>query len=597
MANITLAGTLRDPNGDLAVGDKVRFTHKSTTGETVKSASSILTIDPTGVYSVDLEYGLILVEYKDARNAQFENLGVATVNGTNPATTIPELLNALVPVSSAELIEFQAILADCVAAKDAAEAAAATVDVVKIPVIYETVALFKASMVEYPDGKTVHLNDRKADFIKITGTGTATGYGIIASTLINQSIVIVQRSTNTIDMYGAANGVNSSAAINEAIAIHEGYLNASSSGYILDAQLNFISGTCTGLKGKGEIDTVFNKAFSGDIIINNNQGATFSDFWIVGDSATYTGGGMYMVSDDSHIERVRITDTDDSTIIFKAQDSTYNTVTDCFLLAANNAYAIRGDGADLSPAPTVRVFTRLKGGGPLVNFAGMNRAILTDSFGTLIGFDANSSKIGLHNNRLTNASSDISVLGLDHNFTGNQLGFGAGFNIKFDATCEAVSFDDSNPISIAGGTNNTCVDNKAIGAVSNTNTIYQPLVDYPFILGGETSNATNGNSSVSARYSRNGRTVNCNFSFVRGSTATEATGNWSLHLPFNSLDVAVGSARIKSSDGTWYDLTIRVFGGSNKAFISFPPAGNMDQTTIPFGLNAQIEASISYILG
>ena len=130
MANITLAGTLRDPNGDLAVGDKIRFTHKSTTGETVKSASSILTIDPTGVYSVDLEYGLILVEYKDARNSQFENLGVATVNGTNPATTIPELLSALVPVSSAELIEFQAILADCVAAKDAAEAAAATLDLI-----------------------------------------------------------------------------------------------------------------------------------------------------------------------------------------------------------------------------------------------------------------------------------------------------------------------------------------------------------------------------------------------------------------------------------------------------------------------------------
>ena len=126
MANITLAGTLRDPNGDLAVGDKIRFTHKSTTGETVKSASSILTIDPTGVYSVDLEYGLVLVEYKDVRNSQFDNLGVATVNGTNPSTTIPELLNALVPVSSAELIEFQAILADCVAAKDAAEAAAAS---------------------------------------------------------------------------------------------------------------------------------------------------------------------------------------------------------------------------------------------------------------------------------------------------------------------------------------------------------------------------------------------------------------------------------------------------------------------------------------
>lgn len=124
MAHITLAGTLLDPTSELAVGDQVRFTHKSTTGETIKSAVSLLTIPPTGDYSIDLQYGLVLVEYKDVRKSQFKNLGVATVNQDNPATSIPELLNALVPVSSAELIEFQAILADCVAAQAAAEAAA-----------------------------------------------------------------------------------------------------------------------------------------------------------------------------------------------------------------------------------------------------------------------------------------------------------------------------------------------------------------------------------------------------------------------------------------------------------------------------------------
>ena len=118
MAHITLAGTLRDPDGSVAVGDKIRFTHNTTTGETVKSAVSILTIDPSGVYSLDLEYGLVLVEYKDSRDASFKNLGVATVNATNPATSIPELLNAVVPVSSAELIEFQTILADCVAVSE-----------------------------------------------------------------------------------------------------------------------------------------------------------------------------------------------------------------------------------------------------------------------------------------------------------------------------------------------------------------------------------------------------------------------------------------------------------------------------------------------
>mgnify|MGYP003639709154 CR=1 FL=1 len=123
MASITLAGTLLDPNGDLAVGDQVRFTHSSTTGQTVKGAVSVITINPSGTYTLPLQYGLVLVEYKDVRSTQFKNLGVATVNSTNTATSIPELLNALVPVSSAELIEFQAILADAVAAKVAAEAA------------------------------------------------------------------------------------------------------------------------------------------------------------------------------------------------------------------------------------------------------------------------------------------------------------------------------------------------------------------------------------------------------------------------------------------------------------------------------------------
>ena len=122
MANITLTGTLLDPNSDLAVGDEIRFTHNSTTGQTVKGAISLVTIGPAGTYSVLLQYGLVLVEYKDIRSTQFKNLGVATVNATNTATSIPELLNALVPVSSAELIEFQAILADAVAAAATSEA-------------------------------------------------------------------------------------------------------------------------------------------------------------------------------------------------------------------------------------------------------------------------------------------------------------------------------------------------------------------------------------------------------------------------------------------------------------------------------------------
>ena len=114
MAFITLQGTLLDPNGSVSIGDELRFTQKSTTGSTLKSAVTLLKLTTLGNYYIDLQYGLVLVEYKDVKNNQFENLGVVTVNQDSAATTLPELLNAIVPPTDAQLLEFQAILADCV---------------------------------------------------------------------------------------------------------------------------------------------------------------------------------------------------------------------------------------------------------------------------------------------------------------------------------------------------------------------------------------------------------------------------------------------------------------------------------------------------
>jgi hypothetical protein len=210
MAHITLSGVLLDPTGEFAVGDKVRFTHKSTTGETIMGAISVLNVPPNGAYSIDLEYGLVFVEYMDYRRGQWCNLGVATVNGTNPATSIPELLNALVPVSSAELIEFQAILADCVTAQTAAELAetaaelaetnaaqsavdaensAQSIDVDNLIQVFDTVTEYQASTDVYNVGKLIRLKDRGALFEIIAGTGTADGYGIIGNTNTTQSAV------------------------------------------------------------------------------------------------------------------------------------------------------------------------------------------------------------------------------------------------------------------------------------------------------------------------------------------------------------------------------------------------------------------------
>jgi len=68
---------------------------------------------------------------------------------------------------------------------------------------FATVALFKVSTIEFPDGKKIHLQDRNANFTKITGTGTADTFSIIASTSINQSVSIVPTSSMSIDVFGA----------------------------------------------------------------------------------------------------------------------------------------------------------------------------------------------------------------------------------------------------------------------------------------------------------------------------------------------------------------------------------------------------------
>lgn len=112
MASINLSGILKDPTGEVAVGDQIRFTHRTTTGDTIKFARSVLIIPPGGDYDIDLEFGNILVEYLDIKDVNYKNLGIVTVNGDSTAVTLPELLLAIVPPTDEQLLEFQNILAE-----------------------------------------------------------------------------------------------------------------------------------------------------------------------------------------------------------------------------------------------------------------------------------------------------------------------------------------------------------------------------------------------------------------------------------------------------------------------------------------------------
>lgn len=131
MASIHLQGTLVDSLGEIDVGAIMTFTHLTATGETIPTTKVDLIIPPNGFYSIDVEYGQIRIDYTTRFTQRF--IATVIVNQDSTATSIPELLNAAVPVTPPVILEMQDILADAVAAANTSEAFAdqlTTVDLI-----------------------------------------------------------------------------------------------------------------------------------------------------------------------------------------------------------------------------------------------------------------------------------------------------------------------------------------------------------------------------------------------------------------------------------------------------------------------------------
>ena len=122
MASVNLTGTLTNPEGEPDEGAIVKFTLLTTTGTTVSSSKSQLEVPQDGLYDIDIVYGNLRVDYIN-EDGSTRFVSIVTVNGDTTATSLPELLNASVPPTDSQLLEFQAILAACIAAQAASETA------------------------------------------------------------------------------------------------------------------------------------------------------------------------------------------------------------------------------------------------------------------------------------------------------------------------------------------------------------------------------------------------------------------------------------------------------------------------------------------
>jgi hypothetical protein len=119
MANITLTGLFKDSLGAVDVGAVITFTHETTTGETLATTKSEIVVSPSGAYTITLEYGQIRIDYTTRYTERF--IATVIVNGDTTATSLPELLNAAVPVTPAVILQMQGILSDAQAAATTSE--------------------------------------------------------------------------------------------------------------------------------------------------------------------------------------------------------------------------------------------------------------------------------------------------------------------------------------------------------------------------------------------------------------------------------------------------------------------------------------------
>lgn len=394
-------------------------------------------------------------------------------------------------------------------------------------------------------------------------------------------------------------------SIQTAIDTARGLVRLAAGTWKIDRQI-VIRGNCTGLVGDGMYLTILKKAFNGDCISSHASGAHISDLDVEGHGAAYAGGGIVPLGYNTVIERVRINGTKDSPIVFNAAvgtnlgSGTYSHINDCFLLPLEprTTFAARSNGADESIRPTCRSFSNISGGGALVDFSGMNYAVLRDSLGTNVKFDSNSAKIVMQGNRITATAGgkDITIYGKDHVISANLWTFAAGKTVIIDSTCTNILFSDSNPISSGSSYLGSPAITADVGDPYPNNVSTQ-LKAYNAGWHGSTSNPVLGNAVVAAFYRLDGRLCHVNLRIVVGTTTNVGAGTYAFDLPFKAQVASLGNALLKTSHGTAFACTAEVGDGSNHALIwRSGDSTSFASTTMAIGAGAVIELAMTYLV-
>ena len=297
MASVNLSGTLTNPEGEPDEGAIVKFTLLTTTGNTVSSSKSQLEVPQDGLYDIDIVYGNLRVDYIN-EDGSTRFVAIVTVNGDTVATSLPELLNAVVPPTNAQLLQFQAILADAVTAKTGAElaetgavaaeagAVAAAADIVNIrrETVHNISILTDAvANTDIAVGDAINLAERTAgngggamwDVVLASGV-TANTFNIVACTGVS-SLALVLRKEGIFDLKELSDATDKGQALTDALTVTRSVKLGNSQTETFDFQTPVKLQSFTNIIGEGVAGIFGTNVFYGGVTKSTNTSTTITN--------------------------------------------------------------------------------------------------------------------------------------------------------------------------------------------------------------------------------------------------------------------------------------------------------------------------------
>jgi hypothetical protein len=331
--------------------------------------------------------------------------------------------------------------------------------------------------------------------------------------------------------------------------------------------------------------------FNGNFL-TMGDGVIFENIWIAGQGATYTGKGLLFTGTDGRqkLLHCQVTDFADYCLDFETGAGSQSLFLDLETWQTDGTTAGKvavniSATQQLSAKP--RKFIGIESGGKkFINLGGSNNTFIAESFIAGVYYHAESRGVQITASRIANETT------MDLRGHGNTI---TGCDIAPRITIAS----GSTHIAIQGNSHN--LTNAVTDSSGNPhlNLIDFKTTTYTATLTSANGNASLGNGTLNAWWSRAGTVVTMTVNLTVGSTTTFGTGAVRISVPqTSSVSVQTGAAIATDSDTTNTYLMGAVLSATIDYVTFRAHAGTTVSATVPFtwAVGDTLRMTMSYLL-